>query len=180
MDQGGHVSDKVIRRRAFLTAAAASPLADAAQRMKLAIGCDHAGFPLKGPVLELLHSWGYTVRDCGTFSTAPVDFPDIAQKVTAEVLSGRAERAIMVCGSGIGACIACNKIPGIRAALIHDTYCAHQCVEHDNVNVACVGAWIIGVKTAEEVLKAYLNATFGTDEDLRRRVQKLDQMDRKK
>jgi ribose 5-phosphate isomerase B len=85
-----------------------------------------------------------------------------------------------VCGSGIGACIACNKIPGIRAALIHDTYCAHQCVEPDNVNVACVGAWVIGVKTAEEVLKAYLNATFGTDEDLRRRVQKLDQMDRKK
>jgi RpiB/LacA/LacB family sugar-phosphate isomerase len=92
----------------------------------------------------------------------------------------RFSRPTLVCGSGIGACIACNKIPGIRAALIHDTYCAHQCVEHDNVNVACVGAWIIGVETAEEVLKAYLNATFGTDEDLRRRVQKLDQMDRKR
>jgi ribose 5-phosphate isomerase B len=174
------VPDKAIRRRAFLTGVAASPLAAAAPEMKLAIGCDHAGFPLKGPVIELLHAWGYTVKDCGTFSTAPVDFPDIAQKVTGEVLAGRADRAIMVCGSGIGACIACNKVAGIRAALIHDTYCAHQCVEHDNVNVACIGAWVIGIKTAEEVLRAYLNAKFASDEDLRRRVQKLDQMDRKK
>ena len=100
-DQRGHLSDKIIRRRTFLTGAAASPLAAAAQRMKLAIRCDHAGFSLTGPVLELLHSWGYTVKDCGTFSTNPVDFPDIAQKVTAEVLSGRAERAIMVWHSAL-------------------------------------------------------------------------------
>ena len=171
--------DKVIRRRAFLSGVAASPLAAAAPAMKLAIGCDHAGFPLKGPVIELLHSWGYTVKDCGTYSAAPVDFPDIAQKVTAEVLAGRAERAIMVCGSGIGACIACNKIPGIRAALTHDTYCAHQCVEHDNVNVLCMGAWVIGPKIAEEVLASYLNATFtSSDPDLKRRVEKLEQLEK--
>ena len=100
--------NRVIRRRTFLTGAAALAFAAganaAAQKMKLAIGCDHAGFPLKGPVLELLHSWGYSVKDCGTFSTDPVDFPDIAQKVTGAVLSAQAERAIMVCGSGIGAC----------------------------------------------------------------------------
>ncbi|MBN9657492.1 MAG: ribose 5-phosphate isomerase B [Acidobacteria bacterium] len=146
--------------------------------MPLAIGCDHAGFPLKGPVIALLKSWGHTVKDCGTFSEDPVDFPDIAKKVCDEVLAGRAQRGILVCGTGVGACIAGNKVRGIRAALCHDTYSAHQCVEHDDVNLLCMGAWIIGPKVAEEVLSAYLNAKFSTSEEFRRRVRKLGEMEK--
>ena len=145
--------------------------------MKLVIGCDHAGFSLKGPVLELLRSWRHTVNDVGTYSAAPVDFPDIAKKVCGELLAGRAERGIMVCGTGVGAAIAGNKIHGIRAALCHDTFCAHQCVEHDDVNLLCMGAWVIGVKLAEEVLRAFLNARFSTDDDFRRRVKKLEELE---
>ena len=177
--------DQAIRRRAFLGSVAAAPLAAATEQKPgqakptVAIGSDHAGFPLKGPIIALLKSWGYTVKDCGTYSEDPVDFPDIAQKVTAEVLAGRAPRGILVCGTGVGACIAGNKVRGIRAALCHDTYSAHQCVEHDDVNLLCVGAWIIGIKVAEEVLKAYLNASFSTDEDFRRRVRKLGEMEKR-
>jgi ribose 5-phosphate isomerase B len=151
--------------------------AASAQPMKLVIGSDHAGFPLKGPVIELLRSLGHPVHDVGCFSAAPVDFPDIAKGVCSEVLSGRAERGIMVCGTGVGAAIAGNKIRGIRAALCHDTFCAHQCVEHDDVNLLCLGAWVIGIKLAEEVLRAYLNARFSTDEDFRRRVRKLEELE---
>lgn len=165
----------------MLQAAAALPAmsAEKSKTMKLAIGSDHAGFPLKGPLAEVLRSWGHTVKDCGTFSTDPVDFPDIAQRVTGEILSGRAQRGILVCGTGVGACIAGNKVRGIRAALCHDTYSAHQCVEHDDVNLLCIGAWIIGPKVAEEVLTAFLNARFSTDEDFRRRVQKLSEMEKR-
>ena len=169
--------DQSIRRRNFLTIAAAAPNPPAT-KMPLSIGSDHAGFPLKGPVITLLKSWGHTVTDCGTYSLDPVDFPDIAQKVCAEVLAGKARRGILVCGTGVGACIAGNKVRGIRAALCHDTYSAHQSVEHDDVNLLCIGAWIIGPKLAEEVLKSYLNATFSTDEDFRRRVRKLGEMEK--
>lgn len=155
------------------TASAVAP----GQPMKLVIGCDHAGFSLKGPVLDLLRSWGHTLNDVGTYSAAPVDFPDIAKKVCTEILSGRAQRGVMVCGTGVGAAIAGNKIRGIRAALCHDTFCAHQCVEHDDVNLLCLGAWVIGVKLAEEVLRAYLNACFSTDVDFRRRVRKLEELE---
>lgn len=178
------MSDEAMRRRKFLGGAAAAPLAAAAQqrpaetKIPLAIGCDHAGFPLKGPVIALLKSWGHTVKDCGTFSEDPVDFPDIAKKVCDEVLAGRALRGILVCGTGVGACIAGNKVRGIRAALCHDTYSAHQCVEHDDVNLLCMGAWIIGPKVAEEVLSAYLNAKFSTSEEFRRRVRKLGEMEK--
>ena len=155
------------------TASEAAP----GEPMKLVIGSDHAGFPLKGPVIELLRSWGHTINDVGTYSAAPVDFPDIAKKVCGEILTGRAPRGIMVCGTGVGAAIAGNKIRGIRAALCHDTFCAHQCVEHDDVNLLCLGGWIIGVKLAEEILRAYLNARFSTDEDFRRRVRKLEDLE---
>jgi RpiB/LacA/LacB family sugar-phosphate isomerase len=94
------------------------------QPMKLVIGSDHAGFPLKAPVIELIRSWGHTVNDVGTYSAVPVDFPDIAKRVCGEILSGRAQRGIMVCGTGVGAAIAGNKIRGIRAALCHDTFCS--------------------------------------------------------
>lgn len=145
--------------------------------MKLAIGCDHAGFPLKGPLIKLLRSWNHSVKDFGSFTPEPVDFPDIAKLLTDEIKSGRAERGIMVCGTGVGASIACNKTHGIRAALCHDTYSAHQCVEHDNVNVLCIGAQIIGPSLAEEILTAFLNAKFSTAEEFRRRVRKLDALD---
>jgi ribose 5-phosphate isomerase B len=145
--------------------------------IRLVIGSDHAGFPLKGPLLKLLQLWNYSVKDVGSFTPDPVDFPDISLLLDDEIKSGRAERGIMVCGTGVGAAIACNKIQGIRAALCHDTYSAHQCVEHDNVNVLCIGAQIIGPSVAEEILTNYLNARFSTEEQFRRRVRKLDQFD---
>ncbi len=141
--------------------------------MKLVIGGDHAGFPLKGPVVDFLRMEGHEVEDVGTHSAEPVDFPDIARLVCDRVRGGAAERAIMVCGTGVGACIAANKFLGIRAALCHDTFSAHQCVEHDDVNVLCIGAWIVGIRVAEEILRAFLAAEFSTAEEFRRRVQKL-------
>jgi len=149
----------------------------AVEPMRLVIGSDHAGFPMKGPVIELLRSWNHTVNDVGAYSTVPVDFPDIARKVCGEILTGRAQRGIMVCGTGVGAAIAGNKIRGIRAALCHDTFCAHQSVEHDDVNLLCMGAWIVGIKLAEEILRAFLGARFSTDEDYRRRVKKLEELE---
>ena len=145
--------------------------------MKLVIGSDHAGFPLKSPLVKLLQLWNYNVKDIGSFTPDPVDFPDIALLLAEEIISGRAERGIMVCGTGVGAAIACNKIQGIRAALCHDTFSAHQCVEHDNVNVLCIGAQIIGPSVAEEILNNFLKARFSTEEQFRRRVKKLDQLD---
>lgn len=145
--------------------------------VKLVIGSDHAGFPLKGPLIKLLQSWKYTVKDVGSFTPDPVDFPDIALLLAKEIKTGKSEKGIMVCGTGVGAAIACNKIQGIRAALCHDTYSAHQCVEHDNVNVLCIGAQIIGASLAEEILTNFLKAEFSTEEQFRRRVIKLDQFD---
>ena len=146
--------------------------------MQLAIGSDHAGFPLKGPVMEILRASGHTVQDFGSYTPEPVDFPDIAQAVCHAVRLGNATRGIMVCGTGVGACIAANKIPGMRAAVCHDVYSGHQCVEHDDVNVLCIGAQIIGIKLAEEILRAYIAAQFSTDADFRRRVAKLTELER--
>jgi ribose 5-phosphate isomerase B len=145
--------------------------------LTIVIGSDHAGFPLKGVLIKLLQTWNYNVKDVGSFTPDPVDFPDIALLLTDEINSDRADRGIMVCGTGVGAAIACNKIQGIRAALCHDTYSAHQCVEHDNVNVLCLGAQIIGPSVAEEILSNFLNAKFSTEEQFRRRVRKLDMFD---
>jgi len=168
-----------IERRTLLggALAGAGSSAPGEQKMKLVIGSDHAGFPLKGPVMELLRSWGHSLRDCGCFSTDPVDFPDIAKLVCAEIKSGRADRGILVCGTGIGAVMAGNKIRGIRAALCHDTYSAHQSVEHDNANLLCIGGWIIGIRLAQEILGSFLGAKFSTSEEFRRRVRKLEQME---
>lgn len=145
--------------------------------MKLAVGGDHAGFPMRGPVIELLKAKGHTVTDYGTYSLDPVDFPDIAAKVCAAVRNGEAERGILVCGTGVGAAIAANKTPGIRAAVCHDVFSAHQCVEHDDVNLLALGAWIVGIKVAEEIIDAFLKAQFSTDPDFRRRVQKLHELE---
>jgi ribose 5-phosphate isomerase B len=146
--------------------------------MKIIIGADHAGFALKQQIVPFLNQLGHEVSDCGTHSTAPVDFPDIARELCNAVLSGQAERGILCCGTGVGATIAANKVPGIRAALCHDTYCAHQCVEHDDVNVLCIGHWIVGIRLAQEVVQSFLSARFSDDQDIRRRVAKLHEMDR--
>jgi ribose 5-phosphate isomerase B len=145
--------------------------------MRLVVGGDHAGFPLKGPVVETLRSWGHEVTDVGTDSTDPVDFPDIAELVCESVRKGEAERGIMVCGTGVGACIAANKFRGIRAALCHDVYSAHQSVEHDDVNVLCIGAQIVGDKLAFDLLRAFLEAEHSSDEEFRRRVAKLAELE---
>jgi ribose 5-phosphate isomerase B len=146
--------------------------------MRLVVGGDHAGFSLKGPVVDALRQWGHTVTDVGTHTPDPVDFPDIARTLCAEIIAGRAERGIMVCGTGVGAAIAANKIHGIRGAVCHDMYSAHQCVEHDNVNVLCLGAQIVGDRLALDLIREYLQAEFSTSEEFRRRVAKLDALER--
>ena len=146
--------------------------------MRLAIGGDHAGYPLKGPIIDVLHDWGHEVADLGTHSDEPVDFPDITRAVCARILDGEADRAILVCGTGVGACIAANKINGIRAALCHDVYSAHQSVEHDDVNVICLGAQIVGLQLALDLLRSFLAARFSDEEHFRRRVQKIAELER--
>jgi ribose 5-phosphate isomerase B len=145
--------------------------------MRIVIGSDHAGWPLKSAVIGHIRSSGHEVIDIGGFSDTPVDFPDIAQLLTSEVLAGRAERGIMVCGTGVGASIAANKIRGIRAAVCHDVHSAHQSVEHDDVNVMCLGAQIVGAWLATDLIDAFLGARFSTDEDFRRRVEKLNALE---
>ncbi|WML57831.1 ribose 5-phosphate isomerase B [Neobacillus sp. PS2-9] len=146
--------------------------------MKIAIGGDHAGFPLKGHVIDVLKELGHEVTNCGSFDPNPVDFPDITKVVCEKVRSGEVEKAILVCGTGVGASIAANKIPGIRASVCHDIYSAHQCVEHDDVNVMCIGAQIIGPALVKELVHSFLTAEFSTAEEFRRRVEKLSLMEK--
>ena len=145
--------------------------------MKLVIGSDHAGFPLKASVVAFVESLGHEVQDVGSYDDQPVDFPDIAREVTSRVTSGEVERGLMVCGTGVGAAIAANKVRGIRAAVGHDVHSAHQCVEHDDVNVLCIGAQIVGPWLANDLIKAFLEAEFSSDEEYRRRVDKLHAME---
>lgn len=147
--------------------------------MRVMIGADHAGFALKGPVVQKLREWGHEVEDVGTHTGERVDFPDVARAVCDPVAAGTADRGIMVCGTGIGACMAANKIPGIRAALCHDMYSAHQCVEHDDANVLCLGAQIVGDQLAFDLIKTYLAAEFSTDPYFRGRLVKLEEMERR-
>lgn len=144
--------------------------------MRIAVGSDHAGFELKERLLPYLRS-KYEVLDQGSYDPAPVDFPQIGKKVCAAILSGEADRGVMFCGTGVGAAIACNKVPGIRASVCHDLYTAHQCVEHDNVQVIALGAQIIGWTAARELIDIFLSAQFSDDEDFRRRVRMLEEMD---
>src|SRR5688572_32629211 len=145
--------------------------------MRLVIGSDHAGFGLKGMVVEHVRGLGHEVIDVGSYDPNPVDFPDVARKVAAAIKEGKAERGLMVCGTGVGASIAANKMKGIRAAVCHDVHSAHQAVEHDDVNVMCIGAQIVGPWLAKDLVASYLAAEFSTDEDFRRRVAKLADMD---
>ncbi len=142
--------------------------------MKLAIAADHAGYDLKVLLVPWLKSAGHEIIDLGAHQLEPDDdYPDYAAAVGQMVQSGGAERGIVVCGSGVGACIAANKVPGIRACLCHDTYTGHQGVEHDDMNVICLGARIIGVELAKEILHAFLSANFLPEPRFRRRLEKL-------
>src|ERR671925_985248 len=126
--------------------------------MKLVIGSDHAGFALKVAMGDLLRSLGHEVLDVGAFNENPSDYPDFAEAVGRAVLDGKAERGVLICGSGVGASVAANKLMGIRAGMCHDTYSAHQGVEHDDINVICLGARIVGPALASEIAAAFLQA----------------------
>ena len=141
--------------------------------MRIAVGFDHAGFPLKSTVLAVLSELRHSVEDFGTDGPQPVDYPDFAKKVALAVLSGGCERGIVVCGSGVGASVAANKVPGVRSALCHDTFSARQGVEDDDMNVLCLGARVIGPSLAAEVMRAFLGATFSRAERHVRRLNKV-------
>jgi ribose 5-phosphate isomerase B len=147
--------------------------------MRIVVGADHAGYVLKEKIVPALRAWGHTVEDVGTFSTEPVDFPDITRAVCDPVRRGSVERGLLVCGTGIGACMAANKLPGIRAALCHDVYSAHQSVEHDDANVLCLGAQIVGEELALDLLQRYLQARFSPEPHFQRRVAKLAELERR-
>jgi RpiB/LacA/LacB family sugar-phosphate isomerase len=141
--------------------------------MRIAIAADHAGFKLKQELLEYLRGLGHTVIDLGTNSEDPVDYPDYAEAVGKAVLGGTAERGILICGSGVGASVAANKLKGIRAGLCHDTYSAHQGVEHDDMNVLVLGARVIGPALSNELAEAFVHATFSGEERHVRRLNKV-------
>ncbi len=152
--------------------------------MKIAVGCDHAGFPLKNVVIESVKAAGHEVIDIGTFSADAVDFPDFTKKVGEKVQSGEAERGILICGSGIGAAIAANKMKGVYASICHDTYSAAQGVMHDAMNVLCMGGRVIGPELVKVLVPAFLNARYlGNDEGgerLARRVGKIKALEKER
>lgn len=145
--------------------------------MRLAVAADHAGFTLKERIAAYLKESGHEVLDLGTHSTEPVDYPDYSEALGRAVLDGRAERGILICGSGVGASVAVNKLRGIRAGLCHDTYSAHQGVEHDDMQVLVLGARVVGEELAIELARAFLAARFSGEARHRRRVEKIEQIE---
>ncbi len=149
--------------------------------MKIAVATDHAGFAFKAIVLETVRAAGHEPLDLGTFSAEPVDYPDLAVKIGQAIQASEAERGVLLCGSGVGACIAANKIKGVYAGICHDTYSAHQGVEHDAMNVLCLGARVIGPEPVKEIVTAFLGARFtGNDpggERHARRVGKVRELE---
>lgn len=141
--------------------------------MKIAVACDHGGFPLKAKVIEVIRKAGHEAIDLGTHSADSVDYPDYARAAGEAIQQGRAERAIILCGSGVGACVAANKMRGVRAGVCHDTYSAHQGVEHDDMNTLALGARIIGPELVPELVNAFLGARFTNEERHRRRLNKV-------
>ncbi|MGA2134149.1 MAG: RpiB/LacA/LacB family sugar-phosphate isomerase [Bryobacteraceae bacterium] len=141
--------------------------------MMVAVASDHAGFPLKARLIEELHQLGHQTVDLGTDSTDPVDYPDYSRAAAEAVLQGRAERAVLLCGSGAGACVAANKFKGIRAATCHDPFSAHQSVEDDDVNVMCLGARVVGPSLAVDLVREYVAAKFSGLERHKRRLAKV-------
>jgi RpiB/LacA/LacB family sugar-phosphate isomerase len=154
-------------------------LKDYGENMRVAIGTDHAGFPLKNIVMETVRLCGREVLDLGIYEEVKADYPDYAQKVGEAIISGSADRGILLCGTGIGVCIAANKISGIYASVCHDTYSAHQGVEHDGMNVLCMGGRIIGTELAKEIVKAFLFARFIEGDNYIRRVNKIKAIESK-
>src|SRR6202140_4246317 len=147
--------------------------------MKLAIGADHAGVGLKKSLADYLGHQGHQIIDVGTYTTEPVDYPDYAEKVGRAVLGGEAERGILICGSGVGASVAANKLPGIRAGLCHDVYSAHQGVEHDNINVLVLGSRVVGVALSQDLVRAFMGAKFSNEERHVRRLGKVKALETK-
>ena len=145
--------------------------------MQIVIGSDHAGYHLKENIAEFLRELGHEFVDIGSFDPDPVDFPDIARSLCHKVRNKEGERGLLICGTGVGAVIAANKIRGIRAAVCHDLHSAHQAVEHDDVNVMCVGAQIVGPWLARDLVQSFLDARFVQDADFIRRVEKLAQLE---
>lgn len=141
--------------------------------MRIVVGSDHGGYLLKQDVADALRRDGHDVLDVGTNSVEPVDYPDFAEAVGQAILGGRAERGVLICGSGVGACVAANKLPGIRAAICHDSYSSHQGVEHDNMNVLVLGGRIIGVELAHDLVRAFVAARFTAEERHVRRLAKV-------
>jgi RpiB/LacA/LacB family sugar-phosphate isomerase len=141
--------------------------------MRVAVACDHGGFSLKGPIIKAIQCLGHEPIDLGAFNEDKTDYPDYAQKAGEAILTGKADRAVVICGSGVGACIAANKMKGIYACLCHDTYSAHQGVEHDYMNVLCLGARIVGVELAAEIVKNFLSAKFLNTGNYLRRFKKI-------
>ena len=147
--------------------------------MRIAVGADHAGYELKQLIAEHLRGQGHEVFDQGTGGTEPVDYPDFAEAVAKALLAGTAERGVLICGSGVGASVSANKIPGIRAGLCHDTYSARQGVEHDDTNVLVLGARVIGIELARELVNNFLAARFTGEERHRRRLEKIKALERR-
>lgn len=146
--------------------------------MRIALGADHAGFEFKQQVSDILTSLGHEVDDLGAHRFDPLDdYPDFTRPVAESVATGSADRGLLVCGSGVGASIAANKIAGIRAAMCHDTYSARQGVEHDDMNVLCLGARIVGIELARELISAFLSARFSAEERHVRRLAKVKAME---
>lgn len=141
--------------------------------MKVVIGSDHAGFRLKNSMGDLLRAMGSEVLDVGAFNENPSDYPDFAEAVGRAVIDGKAERGVLICGSGVGASVAANKIPGIRAGMCHDTYSAHQGVEHDDINVLVLGERVVGVELAKDLVRAFMGAKFSNEERHVRRLGKV-------
>jgi ribose 5-phosphate isomerase B len=146
--------------------------------MIIAVGADHAGFLLKEYVVDFLKQLGHEVHDLGAHNTEPSDYPDFSLAVAGDILLKNAERGILICGSGVGACVAANKFPGIRAATCHDSFSAHQGVEDDNINILCLGARVIGNELAKELVKIWVSSEFSGAERHKRRLAKVEKIER--
>jgi ribose 5-phosphate isomerase B len=147
--------------------------------MNIAVSCDHAGFPYKATIMQSIRDLGHTVIEMGSVSTQPVDYPDITEPVARAIQSGQADRAVIICGSGVGVTFTANKYKGIRACVCHDSYSAHQGVEHDNLNVLCLGAKVVGIEVARELVSAFLSAKFSSQERYHRRIEKVESIERR-
>jgi RpiB/LacA/LacB family sugar-phosphate isomerase len=170
---------QISRMMRYLRVAVSDPNTEE-HNMHIAIGSDHAGFTMKNDLAALLRELGHDVLDVGAHHADPSDdYPDFAEAVGKAIVEGKAERAVLICGSGVGASVAVNKIPGIRAAVCHDAYSAHQGVEHDNMNVLVLGSRIIGPELARDLVRTYLAARFSGEERHRRRLAKVDAIERR-